>query len=444
MRQLQLLAACSAATILTALVVPGGTASASTPSHGRLLATVDPSVHPMAANRSAVPVSLPVAATPGRVCTPTPPDSPERRAGGTLLCVGPADAASSSRAASTTTDSAAASTTTDGASASPMASSLCAGIPTGTINIDRFGSCMKLAISGVLYAEDDGTPLGTATLVMVDSITLNATSSTFTDQVTVTLSSVSGQVSAVNVALDAACTALCRTTASTPWAGSRLLAPGQSASGTFAFSETLAKGVQDSTLVKYHAYVTVPGAAPAQPNASWDGSTYIRCDNAVGSTSGCVYPKASPQFGLSLSAYGAAAVTYYWAQTYLPDGWGFTRPLHRLADTSLADANRARTCDSTFVKVSAVANDSCDEFPFAKTYEGGAQGKQCADVVPLLEGGTWHLYEANPNKPVTMLESCVRGHVPLSQNEGAGGELGRFTQAQRVLDYDAYLTYTYD
>ena len=39
---------------------------------------------------------------------------------------------------------------------------------------------------------------------------------------------------------------------------------------------------------------------------------------------------------------------------------------------------------------------------------------------------------------MTGTEKCVRGHVPLGENEGAGGELGRFTQAQRVLDLDSY------
>jgi hypothetical protein len=85
-----------------------------------------------------------------------------------------------------------------------------------------------------------------------------------------------------------------------------------------------------------------------------------------------------------------------------------------------------------------VPTDSCDEYPFAKTYEGGTPGGLCADIAPLFEEGQWQIYEANPNKPVTGTEKCVRGHVPLGENEGAGGELGRFTQAQRVLDLDSY------
>lgn len=195
-----------------------------------------------------------------------------------------------------------------------------------------------------------------------------------------------------------------------------------------------------NTRTKYDAFVTVPNAIPAQPNVSWDGVIDIRCDNAVGNFAGCVYPAARPDFEVSLSLYGAAAVTYYWAQVSLPDGWGADTPLRRLASDSLAEANRRSTCDATFVPFpdDLVVDDSCDEYPFAKTYEGGTPGGLCADIVPLFEEGQWQIYEANPNKPVTGTEKCVRGHVPLTENEGAGGELGRFTQAQRVLDLDPY------
>ncbi|MEV4756978.1 hypothetical protein AB0J86_17960 [Micromonospora sp. NPDC049559] len=117
--------------------------------------------------------------------------------------------------------------------------------------------------------------------------------------------------------------------------------------------------------------------------------------------------------------------------------------MRRLADATTADAQRERTCeDGTFNYLpEIVANDSCDEFPFAATYEGGTPGALCADIVPLLEDGGWQIYEANPDKPVTGTEKCVRGHVPNEQNTGAGGELGRFVQAQRVLDLEKYWMY---
>jgi hypothetical protein len=88
-----------------------------------------------------------------------------------------------------------------------------------------------------------------------------------------------------------------------------------------------------------------------------------------------------------------------------------------------------------------VFRDSCDEFPFAATYEGGTPGGLCADIVVLLEDGQWQVYEANPNKPVTLQEPCVRGHVPFPANSAVGGALGRFAQLQRVLDVEKYSMY---
>lgn len=56
----------------------------------------------------------------------------------------------------------------------------------------------------------------------------------------------------------------------------------------------------------------------------------------------------------------------------------------------------------------------------------------------LLEDGQWNVYEANPDKPVTLEEPCVRGHVPLTQNQAAGGKCGSFVQTERVLDAEPF------
>lgn len=421
MKRLRILTALSATAVLAALLTPA-TASASAPAHGRLLATVRPSAAPPAASRLAAPLHVRTAES-ARNCTPTPAGSPERRAGGVLLCMSPKTPGESVAG-----------------TVSPMDSGLCSTTQLGYITANRFGSCSKQQFEGDLL-DTNGKLLGTYTLTVINNVTLSATSATPRDDITVTLVRASGEVGSVAVGITASCTSACRTTNAKPWAGNRVLSVGQSLSGAVTFSETLAKGAQDSMMLKYDIFSTVPGGVPVQPNNSWDGVYTIRCDNAVGNNSGCVYSATRASFGLSLNTYQAAAVTYYFAQEYLPDGWGLISPLHRLADERAASANRSRTCDSTFVAVSYVANDSCDEFPFAATYEGGGAGSQCADIAALYEDGGWNIYQANPTKPITMTEHCVRGHVPLSQNTGAGGELGRFVQAQRVLDFDSYLLY---
>src|SRR5512142_1167047 len=88
MRRLRTFTAISAVAVLAALVTPG-TASAAAPSHGRLLATVNPSAFRPAARGPAAPAAIAMSADPTSVCTPTPAGSPERKAGGVMLCVHP-------------------------------------------------------------------------------------------------------------------------------------------------------------------------------------------------------------------------------------------------------------------------------------------------------------------------------------------------------------------
>ncbi|MBE1488213.1 hypothetical protein [Plantactinospora soyae] len=116
--------------------------------------------------------------------------------------------------------------------------------------------------------------------------------------------------------------------------------------------------------------------------------------------------------------------------------------MRRLADESLQRTNRNIICDSTFVpRPAEVPEDSCDEFPFAATYESGAMlgltGAQCAEVLPYIDDvtGTW---DVRYLKPVTGSERCVRGHVSLASNTDVGGDLGRLTTAQRLLDHEEY------
>jgi hypothetical protein len=87
---------------------------------------------------------------------------------------------------------------------------------------------------------------------------------------------------------------------------------------------------------------------------------------------------------------------------------------------------------------SIVQDDSCDEFPFAGTYEGGTDGGLCAEIVPQYEDGAWYIYQADDSRPVTGDEPCVRGHVPNTVNKAAGGKYGSFVQTQRLIDTEKF------
>jgi hypothetical protein len=175
---------------------------------------------------------------------------------------------------------------------------------------------------------------------------------------------------------------------------------------------------------------------------SYDLPTSVRCDALVGGYRGCVFPVFLPVFAISVSQFQEAAVAINWAQRTLPDQWGYDgSPLSRLANDTLALANRRAICeDGSFVKDPAVTNDSCDEWPFARSRESGAMlgiaGADCAEVEPIKQDGQWIIQPIR--KPLTYDERCMRAHVPLNLNEGVGGALGYFTQNFRLLDYDQY------
>ncbi len=83
-------------------------------------------------------------------------------------------------------------------------------------------------------------------------------------------------------------------------------------------------------------------------------------------------------------------------------------------------ANRYRTCEEgssiPFHRQDDIQDDSCDEYPFAGTFEGGTNGGLCAEILPKFEDGGWKIYYFVGRQP-TGNEPCVRGHVPLAKKQ---------------------------
>jgi hypothetical protein len=182
-----------------------------------------------------------------------------------------------------------------------------------------------------------------------------------------------------------------------------------------------------------------------------------RCDSIISSTDTCVNQARIPTLSLSLSTYGAAAAIIEWAQSNLSAAWGLQgvgQPLTRLANMATRNANRAIICDSTFTNMGSTiggddgSKDSCDEFPFAASYQSGAlngvtSGSQCAQVTateianPTGDLATdWN--SVQPDGTITGNEACVRGHIPLALNKAVGGKYGGFIKSKRLLDRDQF------
>jgi hypothetical protein len=212
--------------------------------------------------------------------------------------------------------------------------------------------------------------------------------------------------------------------------------------GSVDYLVSVDSGVMRSVQTSESISFVIPGGTAITP-AIVPGAPGLRCDAAVGSNAGCVDSSGIPEFILSLSdtTVDQAAAGYLWAQEKLPDAWGTPgHELRRLADNTDQETNRAKVCDSTFVKNPTLnADDSCDEFAFAATYQSGGQlgltGINCEEIFPFKDtSGNWEIRTLRGDTTA----HCQQAHVDQLNNTTVGGDLGNFTQNERVLDMDEY------
>ncbi|MGW5667871.1 NucA/NucB deoxyribonuclease domain-containing protein [Micromonospora sp. NPDC003776] len=150
-----------------------------------------------------------------------------------------------------------------------------------------------------------------------------------------------------------------------------------------------------------------------------------RCDSEMPETpleGGCVYNEVQPELALDKSTasnHREHALFVEQAQHTTPDHFGARhlsqpgedpKPLQRLTDQDRRDDNREASCDD-FVRDPAVPDDSCDEYPYASTYQGANEIGRARTAV---------------------------GHVPRQSNTNGGSKLTAFYTANRVLDGDPF------
>lgn len=188
---------------------------------------------------------------------------------------------------------------------------------------------------------------------------------------------------------------------------------------------------------------------------------------------GCVDESYIPTLYLSLAKYGAAADFIQKAQLELSGEWGLKssgHPLHRLVDDILQLNNREIICETDWTPDAAITaalapynngdkpeTDSCDEYPFASTYESGAMvedvngntkpyvttGANCAQFTAVQTGtsGTneaadWFSTEelATP----TGSEPCIRSHNPKQLNTNVGSAYSGLISSNRLVNKDPF------
>ncbi|MEV6161250.1 DNA/RNA non-specific endonuclease [Streptomyces sp. NPDC052052] len=309
----------------------------------------------------------------------------------------------------------------------------------GTYSYKRFEYCVTGVNVVYILRDSNDKEIGRGTLEVSTSATLPQSGTTWNEQVTVTMSAASGDVTALNAKLRVSCGTGCTATKTAPWYGGDLTV-GQSLSGTVSYSSTPASDTNVEFATSYKMYVTSPGATAVDPNASWDNPRDIRCDDAVGGTSsaGCVIPSVMPVVAMSAqgSDPGGAVAAYEWAQKNLNDAWGKGKPLTR-STSGVAD-RAAHTCGGFEALTELVDTDTCGEFPFAEAKEGGFDGAQCVEVIPNLGNGEWDTYILGDSRDLDRTRPCVRAHVPAADKQFADAQLAEGFVDQRVIDADPF------
>ncbi|MGZ3099249.1 DNA/RNA non-specific endonuclease [Streptomyces sp. H72] len=360
-------------------------------------------------------------------CTATAPGSKERRAGAVESCVTvtPAPAKAKTGAA--------------GAPAAAGAGS-CDITSPGNYSYERFSYCVTGINVTYILRDSRGMEIGRGTLAVSTGADLSSTATTWSEQVTVTMTSAFGDVTALNAKFRASCDTGCTATKTAPWYGGAIT-PNQTLTGNVTFSSPQTTGSSASFFTSYAMYVTSPGATATDPNASWKNARQIRCDDAVGGTSvaGCVVPSETAVVPMKATSSdpGGLVATYGWAQSNLNGAWGKKgSPLTR--STSGVAGRTAVTCGGFTAQPDLVDTDSCGDFPFGEAKEGGVAGAQCVDVIPNLGNGEWDTYVLNDGHVLDPASPCVQSHVTPAEQQFAASQLASGFADQRVIDADEF------
>ena len=202
-------------------------------------------------------------------------------------------------------------------------------------------------------------------------------------------------------------------------------APVANAEGAFQIS--FPQSVVDAN-TEISFLVTKPNARDS--NTATIAAPRVRCDFALPGMigAGCVFDEFVPVLTYNLSGpFPELARHIRDAQSSgLPGAYGTSTVLSRLTDQGLIDANRAAACGGA----PSIPQKSCDEYPFATTFQGAAIRGGPARTFsycsfPGIPSGT------GPNG----YSKCM---INASQNSLGGSDEGAFYLRNRVIAADPF------
>ncbi|MFD7677097.1 hypothetical protein [Streptomyces sp. NPDC060187] len=327
------------------------------------------------------------------------------------------------------------------------------------VYLTRYSLCSVRGVVVVLVDTVSGIVLGNAYGTIEQEIDTQNAIPEFFEYLNFRLTSADVATEGMTVQIDSTCSldSSCKQT-SGPWTAPRPITVGQSIDGTITrqWAGPQTAGTEKAFRMSYELSVNIGGLNGSTRwggnNEAGDGQYFVRCDFKVSARAGCVAPDFTPTFEVD-KKYSEARqyVGMVQASMSTHPGWeGHGQPLHRESSEAEARKNRDVVCDSTFkANASTPAPAQCDEWPFAKSKESGRQlgvksGVDCQQYYVTSSTIDGKVYMSlgwpgsNQGKMPPATAKCARASMPKAQNEGVGGDLGRFTTEQRLLEKDPY------
>ncbi|MEV8526356.1 NucA/NucB deoxyribonuclease domain-containing protein [Streptomyces sp. NPDC052000] len=242
---------------------------------------------------------------------------------------------------------------------------------TGKVTIDRTSSCGSGGLIVDFYIEPEHQYQGSAEFAWTSHVKLNPRNRyKYTDDVTLRLISSSVPEADLGEATVTETCGACTTTGG----GTQITTPGTTRTWHLALNSPGRKVTTD----RQAPHLTYTAAPYSPVDTDLGPKLRVRCDNTKymgpSRTGGCVYPQVTPTYTISTTGpYNQVAWHIEWAQRNLQRHWGWRGhgpSLTRTMNQTLIGNNRDTACPKSMPRP---AGKSCDEYPFASTYQGASK-----------------------------------------------------------------------
>ncbi|MGW1913183.1 NucA/NucB deoxyribonuclease domain-containing protein [Streptomyces sp. NPDC002076] len=278
------------------------------------------------------------------------------------------------------------------------------------ITINRYSECEWVTIHVDVIKVIDGKPEieGTVDFDVKHQMALNAKSANWSEKFTVSKAKTTR--AGAGVAVDIAAASGGGTKATVHFSQGHILSSGPAnGSVNYTTGPIAKKKINPKAKTHYTYTFTKPGYTPG--TTGYDSVVY-RCDNFFGTTTGCAIPEVPT--GLALLEQprineGIRALRARGGHYGDPNGG---KPLHWMINDKQKAKNRGAVCNLTVPPdMKRAGRTSCDEYPFASTYEGGTNLPASQRTI------TW---------------------VNKQENNSQGGAITTWRRQFHVMDHDPF------